>query len=70
MTLTESAMENAAQHIKTPTTRERWKDAVKKELWDMGEATVDAIYNSAGNCTICGEAGQCPGVHATSERMP
>ena len=29
--------------------------------------TISATYDAAGNCTICGEAGRCPGYHAIAD---
>ncbi len=38
-------------------------DAFRRELRRMGYKTARASYDEAGNCTICGEAGRCPGHH-------
>lgn len=40
--------------------------SVAHELYLMGEAVTLAEYDN-GTCTLCGEAGRCPGVHAVSE---
>lgn len=43
-----------------------WKaygDAFRRELRKHGHKTVRATYGDAGNCTICGECGRCPGHH-------
>lgn len=44
-----------------------FKAAVARELRRAGERAVRARYDAAGNCTVCGEAGRCPGYHAASE---
>ncbi len=41
--------------------------AVRALIIHRGEKPIKASYNKAGNCTICGEAGRCPGWHTQDD---
>ncbi len=38
----------------------------RRQIEQAGLAAVAARYDMAGNCVYCGEAGRCPGWHATT----
>jgi hypothetical protein len=40
---------------------------VYRVLKQSGQVPIRAKYDDAGNCTVCGEAGRCPGWHTISE---
>jgi hypothetical protein len=40
-----------------------YEDSILKAYRDRGIEPVRATYDAAGNCTICGECGRCPGWH-------
>ena len=42
-------------------------NAVRRVLRGLSYETIDATFDDAGNCTVCGEAGRCPGVHTLDE---
>ena len=44
-------------------TRQGYRRVVTRWFEQAGYQTVMASYDAAGNCTICGEAGRCAGVH-------
>lgn len=49
-------------------TEESFRRAVRMELRNCtGVDPVRAVYDGAGNCVICGEAGRCPGWHHPDE---
>lgn len=43
---------------------------VRRQIIKAGFTPVKATEDDAGNCTICGESGRCPGWHTTSEIKP
>jgi hypothetical protein len=47
--------------------RAAFEEAKRAEIVANGIKPVRATYDTAGNCTICGEAGRCPGWHASKE---
>lgn len=51
-------------------TRAKYTAKVKRELESQGYQPVKAVYDAGGNCTICGEAGRCPGWHKPSDIPP
>ena len=51
-------------------TEAQYKARVRRELIRAGKKPVKAVYDEAGNCTTCGEAGRCPGWHAEGEHRP
>lgn len=44
-------------------TEKQYKNMVRRAMLRAGLKPVAAIYDEAGNCTVCGEAGRCPGWH-------
>jgi hypothetical protein len=44
----------------------RW---VKQILVEAGYEPVKAVFDEAGNCTVCGECGRCPGWHLKEELL-
>ena len=44
------------------------EDAVKRLIVAANLRPVPARLDRAGNCTICGEAGRCPGWHTVEEK--
>lgn len=42
--------------------------AVRRLLGRLGHTPVQASYDRAGNCKICGECGRCPGWHLQEEK--
>lgn len=48
--------------------RRAFEDYVKREIKRAGEIPAKAQYDSAGNCTTCGEAGRCPGYHTQDDK--
>lgn len=48
-------------------TSKAYTAAVRHELRGMGETPIRAVWDRAGNCRYCGEAGRCPGVHALAD---
>ena len=67
--ITEAASDRAFLFRKSqpwPSKKAMTKD-VAHTLCLMGEGITLAKYDDGGNCILCGEAGRCPGVHATSE---
>ena len=47
--------------------RAAYKRATAAEFRRAGVVPVKAQYDTAGNCTVCGEAGRCPGWHGSYE---
>ncbi|MCU0601603.1 MAG: hypothetical protein MUC33_02920 [Desulfobacterales bacterium] len=47
--------------------RDEFQRRVHRAIREAGHKPVRAQYNQAGNCTICGEAGRCPGWHLSTE---
>lgn len=43
---------------------------VRRQIIKAGFTPVKATEDDAGNCTICGECGRCPGWHTTLEIKP
>ena len=41
--------------------------AVRRALSVAGLRPRKVTYDAGGNCLTCGEAGRCPGYHATAE---
>lgn len=48
-------------------TRVEFMRAVRGVLRRKGISCVPAVVDKDGNCTVCGEAGRCPGVHTHEE---
>ena len=48
-------------------TRHQWNQAMKRKIIRHGFIPIQATYDKAGNCTICYEAGECPGYHIQLE---
>ena len=72
MTISEQASVKAFERngCKTFESRRKYVNAVRRELKLMGYLRLfRAESDKAGNCTTCGEAGRCPGVHAEQERI-
>ena len=68
MTGTEARDKRASQCNESPwPSRESMICDVACMLRSYGETPVAAKFDGAGNCTICGEAGRCPGVHSKTE---
>lgn len=45
------------------TLQQRYHELTYRSLLAVGVEPVRAEYDAAGNCTVCGEAGRCPGWH-------
>ena len=67
------SMRQWKRHSKPFSSRKMFTDAVKSELIkarreckENGTTNI-AQYDVAGNCTVCGEAGRCPGWHTGEE---
>lgn len=45
-------------------TRAAYIELARRSILADGGRPRRAIYDVAGNCTTCGEAGRCPGYHA------
>ena len=48
-------------------TQKQYYAKTKREILRSGETPVKAIWDEAGNCMVCGEAGRCPGWHTIEE---
>jgi hypothetical protein len=44
-------------------TYEAYVRSVKRDLLRRGLKPIKAVFDNAGNCIACGEAGRCPGFH-------
>lgn len=50
-----------------PVSRRAWCARVYRAITRHGLQPIRAQYDTAGNCTICGEAGRCPGWHVSAD---
>lgn len=41
--------------------------AMRRYCYAYGIGFGRALYDDAGNCRFCGEAGRCPGIHTLEE---
>jgi hypothetical protein len=47
-----------------------FKAQMKREIAAEGLTPIRAVFDAAGNCTVCGDSGRCPGWHAQDPDNP
>lgn len=47
-----------------PLSKEQELARERQRILDRGDTPIPATYDDTGTCTVCGEAGRCPGFHA------
>lgn len=73
---TENAIATDAERLHRLRTGRGWSDrqamveALQSAYTRAGWRSELAQYDLSGNCTTCGEAGRCPGVHITVRALP